>query len=143
IATSPVNNSLTIDYLLERKKIEVPDHRRVSRSFIKMEKVSLHNLKDVDATIPLNSMVCVTGVSGSGKSSLIKGVLYPTIENAIQNNLTEVSNNNIQRLSGDIKRVDKVEMVDQQPIGKSSRSNPVTYVKAYDYIRDLFTSQPM
>jgi excinuclease ABC subunit A len=143
IENSPVNNSLTIDYLLGRKKIEVPSQRRVSRSFLKMEKVNLHNLKDVDVTIPLNCIVCVTGVSGSGKSSLIKGVLYPTLENAIQNDLTEASTNFIQRLSGDIKRINKVEMIDQQPIGKSSRSNPVTYVKAYDYIRDLFTSQPM
>jgi len=143
IETSPVNNSLTIDYLLGRKKIEIPAQRRVSRSFLKMEKVNLHNLKDVDVTIPLNCIVCVTGVSGSGKSSLIKGVLYPTLENAIQNDLTEASTNFIEKLSGDIKRINKVEMIDQQPIGKSSRSNPVTYVKAYDYIRDLFTSQPM
>ena len=143
IENSPINNSLTIDYLLGRKKIEVPAQRRVSRSFLKMDKVNLHNLKDVDVTVPLNCIVCVTGVSGSGKSSLIKGVLYPTLENAIQNDLTEASTNFIQRLSGDIKRINKVEMIDQQPIGKSSRSNPVTYVKAYDYIRDLFTSQPM
>ncbi len=143
ISSSPVNNSLTIDYLLGRRKIEVPSQRRVGRSFLKMEKVSLHNLKEADVSIPLNCIVCVTGVSGSGKSSLIKGVLYPTLENAIQNELSEISTNLLQRLSGDIKRINKVEMIDQQPIGKSSRSNPVTYVKAYDYIRDLFTSQPM
>lgn len=143
IAQSPVDNSLTIDYLLGRKKIEVPAQRRVSRNFLKMEGVSLHNLSDVQVTIPLHSMVCVTGVSGSGKSSLIKGVLFPVLEHAIQNGLMEATNNHIERLSGDIKKLDRVEMIDQQPIGKSSRSNPVTYVKAYDYIRDLFTSQPM
>lgn len=143
IAQSPVDNSLTIDYLLGRKKIGVPAQRRVSRNFLKMEGVSLHNLSDVQVTIPLHSMVCVTGVSGSGKSSLIKGVLFPVLEQAIQNGLTEATNNHVERLSGDIKKLDRVEMIDQQPIGKSSRSNPVTYVKAYDYIRDLFTSQPM
>lgn len=143
IGSSVANNSLTIDYLLRRKKIEVPSIRRKGRNFLNMENVTLHNLQNVNVSIPLNGLVCVTGVSGSGKSSLIKGVLYPAMVNAVQNSLNEVSGNFIERLSGDLNRIQQVEMIDQQPIGKSSRSNPVTYVKAYDYIRDLYTSQPL
>ncbi len=143
IAQSPVHNSLTIDYLLGRKKIEVPKERRVGRNIIRMDGVYLHNLQGVNVSIPLHSMVCVTGVSGSGKSSLVKGALYPTLESALSNKSTHTSNNLVLDLYGDINTINMVEMVDQQPIGKSSRSNPITYVKAYDYIRDLFTAQPL
>lgn len=143
IAQSPVHNSLTIDYLLGRKKIEVPKERRVGRNIIRIDGVYLHNLQGVNVSIPLHSMVCVTGVSGSGKSSLIKGALYPTLESALSNRSTHTSNNLVLDFYGDINTINMVEMVDQQPIGKSSRSNPITYVKAYDYIRDLFTAQPL
>lgn len=143
IAQIPVNNSLTIDYLLGRKKIEVPKERRVGRNIIRLDGVYLHNLDGVNVSIPLHSIVCVTGVSGSGKSSLVRGALYPTLVNAIQTRSAHTSNNIVRDLYGDFHTINVVEMVDQQPIGKSSRSNPITYVKAYDYIRDLFTAQPL
>ena len=91
----------------------------------------------------MHSIVCVTGVSGSGKSSLVRGALYPTLVNALQTRSAHTSNNIVLDLYGDFHTINVVEMVDQQPIGKSSRSNPITYVKAYDYIRDLFTAQPL
>jgi excinuclease ABC subunit A len=137
------NGSLTLDYLTGRKKITVPIERRVSRNKLEMKGVNINNLHNVSVTIPLHSMVGVSGVSGSGKSSLIRDVLYPTLNNAITDSLKEASGPHILSLSGDIRKVIAVEMIDQQPIGKSSRSNPVTYVKAYDYIRDLFTAQPL
>jgi excinuclease ABC subunit A len=128
------NGSLTLDYLTGRKKITVPIERRVSRNKLEMKGVNINNLHNVSVTIPLHSMVGVSGVSGSGKSSLIKDVLYPTLNNAITDS-SKKPPSYILSLSGDIRKVIAVEMIDQQPIGKSSRSNPVTYVKAYDYIR--------
>lgn len=101
-----------------------------------------HNLKNIDVTIPLNAFTVVTGVSGSGKTSLIKGILYP----AIQREMDKYSGGKPgehKALLGDIKQIGNVEMVDQNPIGKSSRSNPVTYIKAYDAIRELFADRPL
>ena len=92
--------------------------------------------------IPLNIITCVTGVSGSGKTSLIKGVLYPALSKKIGNYVTQKTGRH-KGLDGDIGLIDTVEMIDQNPIGKSSRSNPVTYVKAYDAIRELFSNQPL
>jgi excinuclease ABC subunit A len=89
---------------------------------------------------PLNIITCVTGVSGSGKTSLVKGVLYPALQKAI-GNFTNIKTGDIDGISGDIKLVKSVEMIDQNPIGKSTRSNPVTYVKAWDHIRDLYADQ--
>jgi len=143
IATSKVKNSLTLDYLTRRKKIEVPAARRKTRHFIYMEGANMHNLRNVDVKIPLRSLVCVSGVSGSGKSTLIKSVLYPALNNAIESKSKTISTNNLALLSGDIQHLTQIELIDQQPIGKSSRSNPVTYVKAYDYIRELFTTLPL
>lgn len=143
INSSPVSDSLTLDYLTGRTRIDVPAQRRISRNKLIMDGVSIHNLHNVDVTIPLHCMVGISGVSGSGKSSLIRQVLYPVIDHAVQYQAKERSGAHIRRLYGDILTIDRVEMIDQQPIGKSSRSNPVTYVKAYDYIRDLFAAQPL
>ena len=101
----------------------------------------MNNLKGVDATIPLNVFTCVTGVSGSGKSSLIKGILYP----ALKRQLDEVADapGEFTALEGDVKAIRHIEFVDQNPIGKSTRSNPATYVKAYEAIRQLFAEQPL
>ena len=101
----------------------------------------MNNLKGIDVDFPLNCMTVVTGVSGSGKSSLVKGILYPTLKR----HLDEVCDapGEFKALEGDWKDIHHVEMVDQNPIGKSTRSNPATYIKAYDYIRQLFADQPL
>jgi excinuclease ABC subunit A len=101
----------------------------------------MNNLKGIDVSIPLNVMTVVTGVSGSGKSSLIKGTLYPALKRRL-GEVCDVPGENLG-LDGDIDAISHVEFVDQNPIGKSTRSNPATYVKAYDAIRDLFASQPL
>ena len=101
----------------------------------------MNNLKGIDVTIPLNVMTVITGVSGSGKSSLIKGILYP----AVKRLLGEACDAPGEHLGieGDLRMIEHIEFVDQNPIGKSTRSNPATYVKAYDAIRDLFAKQPL
>lgn len=134
--------TLTSDYLIGRKKIEVSDHRREVINKITIEKAEANNLKGFDVTIPLNMLVVVTGVSGSGKSTLVRDVFY----RAMLKHLGEASTKQIgshEGLTGDLNRVDQLEYVSQSPIGKSSRSNPVTYVKAYDSIRKLFTKQQL
>ncbi len=100
-----------------------------------------HNLKSIDVKFPLQAMTVVTGVSGSGKTTLVKNILYPALKK-IYGGYGEKTGK-FDRLEGDIKSISNIEMVDQNPIGKSSRSNPVTYVKAYDEIRDLFASQQL
>ena len=101
----------------------------------------MNNLKGIDVVFPLNVMTVVTGVSGSGKSSLVKGILYP----ALKRHIGEVCDapGEYGALTGDIKAIQHVEFVDQNPIGKSTRSNPATYVKAYDAIRELYADQPL
>lgn len=143
ITKATAKNSLTIDYLTGRKNIEVPKVRRKSKNKLFLEGATRFNLDDVDVTIPLKSLVCISGVSGSGKSTLVKSILYPALNTAIENKNKEISTNYLRSLSGDIAALTQIELIDQQPIGKSSRSNPVTYVKAYDHIRDLFTSLPL
>lgn len=132
--------SLTAKYLTGKEKIEVPIKPRPWSSFIEIKGARENNLKGFDVKIPLGVITCVTGVSGSGKSSLVKGILQP----ALHRELCETGSRpgNFDSLSGDIHRIKGIEIIDQNPIGKSSRSNPVTYIKAYDEIRKLFSDQP-
>ena len=132
-------NSLTAKYLTGKEVIPVPKKRRISNNKLTVKGARQNNLKNVSVNIPLNSLVCITGVSGSGKSTLIKDILYP----AIRKELGQFGDfqGNFSELSGDFKMVKAVEFIDQNPIGKSSRSNPITYVKAFDDIRDLFCRQ--
>ncbi len=129
--------SLTSDYLTGRKSISIPEVRRASSGKITMRGVRENNLKGGDVTIPLGVMSCVTGVSGSGKSSLVRGVLYPALRRAIMECGDRPGD--FDGLDGDVNMLTSIEMVDQSPIGKSSRSNPVTYIKAYDEIRKLYS----
>lgn len=134
-------DSYTVKYLLGKEKIQTPSSRRKWNMYIEIKGARMNNLKGIDVKFPLNTMTVVTGVSGSGKSSLVKGILYP----ALKRQLDEVADlpGEYSSISGDIKAVKHVELVDQNPIGKSTRSNPVTYVKAYDAIRQLFADQPL
>lgn len=134
-------NSYTVKYLLGKEKIQIPESRRKWNLGIEINGARMNNLKGINVKFPLNIMTVVTGVSGSGKSSLVKGILYP----ALKRQLDEVADlpGEYSSISGDIKMIKHVEMVDQNPIGKSTRSNPVTYVKAYDAIRQLLSEQPL
>lgn len=133
--------SLTGKYLSGKLSIEAPESVRKWTRSIRIEGARQHNLKSIDVTFPLNTLCVVSGVSGSGKTTLVKQILYP----ALQKILGEFSDKAglHKAITGDVDRLVRVEMVDQNPIGKSSRSNPVTYIKAYDEIRDLFSEQPM
>jgi excinuclease ABC subunit A len=135
-------NSLTGNYLNGTKEISVPTKRRKSNDFISIKGARHHNLKNIDVDFPLNVLTVVTGLSGSGKTTLVKGILYPAILKAIGKYSGEKTGI-FDKLEGNIKAIQHVEMVDQNPIGKSSRSNPITYIKAYDGIRDLYASHPM
>lgn len=134
-------NSLTAQYLTQKLQIPVPKSRRKSKHKITIVEGAENNLKDLTVDIPLNSFVCISGVSGSGKSTLVKQILYPALLKHMGK-----SNNKIgafERLEGDLNKIEEVEMVDQNPIGRSTRSNPATYVKAFDYIRELFARQQL
>lgn len=133
--------SHTIKYLTAAETIAVPMSRRPWNLFIEIKGCRMNNLKGLDAKIPLNVMTVVTGVSGSGKSSLIKGTLYP----ALKRRMDEVADlpGEFSSLTGDVDQIKHIEFVDQNPIGKSSRSTPATYVKAYDEIRKLFSEQQL
>ena len=133
--------SYTVKYLLHEEQIPVPQSRRPWNRHIDIKGARMNNLRGIDVQIPLNVMTVVTGVSGSGKSSLIKGILYP----ALKRHIGDVCDapGEYLGLGGDIDAVKRVEFVDQNPIGKSTRSNPATYVKAYDAIRDLYAEQPL
>lgn len=133
-------NSLTADYLSGRRRIEAPPEVRGWSNYIELKGVRANNLKGIDVKIPLGVMTCVTGVSGSGKSSLVRGVLYPALRRQLDE--SGLKPGSFEALTGDVSLLRQVEMVDQNPIGKSSRSNPVTYIKAYDEIRKLFADQP-
>lgn len=141
IAELPASCSFTADYLLNLREIPVPTVRRKWRDRISIKGAYLNNLKKVDVDIPLNALTVVTGVSGSGKTSLIKGVLYDVLEHRFNDNPEYLGN--CFAIEGDISRITNVEMVDQNPIGRSTRSNPATYMKAYDEIRQLYASQPL
>ncbi len=133
--------TLTANYLNNSFQIEVPEKRKVSKKFIEIKGAREHNLKNIDVRFPLNALTVVTGVSGSGKSTLIKDILYP----ALQKKLFNYGNKPGQftELTGEYEAIHSIEFVDQNPIGRSSRSNPVTYIKAYDDIRALFTTQKL
>lgn len=131
--------SYTADYLSGRKAITVPKARRKWSSYIEVKGARQHNLKNIDVKFPLGVMTVVTGVSGSGKSTLVREILYKSL----QRHLGEQGDapGAFHSLAGDIKRIGAVEFVDQNPIGKSTRSNPATYLKAFDEIRALFASR--
>ena len=133
--------SLTAEYLTEIMTIEIPERRRKSKNKLKLEGVRQYTLKGFDVDFPLHSLVCVTGVSGSGKSTLVRDILLPAVRKEL--GIYGDKQGEFRKLSGDFTHVKAVEFVDQNPIGKSSRSNPATYVKAYDDIRELFARQPL
>ncbi|MFI5163984.1 MAG: excinuclease ABC subunit UvrA [Bacteroidia bacterium] len=133
--------SLTLDYLTGKEKIELPKKRRKWKNFIEVIGARENNLKNINVKFPLNVFTVVTGVSGSGKTSLVKKVLHSGLKRAI-GGYTEASGS-FDTIKGDVHKISSVEIVDQNPIGKSSRSNPVTYIKAYDEIRNLFAAQPL
>ncbi|HLO56076.1 MAG TPA: excinuclease ABC subunit UvrA [Saprospiraceae bacterium] len=137
-----VPGSLTSDYMTGVKSIPIPKQKRKIQNKIKITGARQHNLKNIDVTIPLQTMSVVTGVSGSGKTSLVKHILYPALKLLI-NDPVATSPGKHEKISGDTKNFTMVEMVSQSPIGKSSRSNPVTYVKAYDDIRKLYSDQQL
>ncbi|MDD6507702.1 MAG: excinuclease ABC subunit UvrA [Prevotellaceae bacterium] len=139
--TEAYPESHTIKYLTGQEKIEVPATRRAFTHAIRLRGARMHNLKGIQVDFPLNVLTVVTGVSGSGKSTLVKGILFP----ALKRHLDEPADypGEYLALEGDWQRVKHVEMIDQNPIGKSTRSNPATYVKAYDAIRQLFAQQPL
>ena len=136
-----LEGSYTFAFLTGSEVIPLPSSRRKSSSYIEVKGARANNLKGIDVRFPLGVMTCVTGVSGSGKSSLVRDIFY----NAMKRQLDEVADRpgEFLRLEGDISMVHAIEFVDQNPIGKSTRSNPVTYVKAWDEIRKLFAAQPL
>lgn len=138
---SPVN-SLTREYLTEEKHVPTPTKRRRSSNKMQIQGARLHNLHQVDVEIPLYCMTVVTGVSGSGKTTLVRHILEPALSIAL--GITSGSTSHLLKsLSGDYKRIQGIEVIGQQALGRSSRSNPITYIKAYDAIRKLMTEQPM
>ncbi len=134
-------NSLTTQYLTGALEIAVPKIRRKPNNFIAIKGAKHHNLKDIDVNIPLQALTVITGVSGSGKTTLVKQILYPYLKNELEG--SGVKPGLFKSISGYKNKIKKIEFVDQNPIGRSSRSNPVTYIKAYDSIRDLFSMQPL
>jgi excinuclease ABC subunit A len=133
--------SHTLDFLLGEDSIPVPSVRRKTLHFLEIKGARENNLKDLDVKIPLNNLTVVTGVSGSGKSTLIRKILYPALMRLKGEFSEEVGKFN--ELTGSVDRVESIEMIDQNPIGKSSRSNPVTYIKAYDHIRQMMSDLPL
>lgn len=137
-----IKGSLTSEYIAGTRSIKYPAQKRKIQQKIILTGASQHNLKNIDVTIPLQAMTAVTGVSGSGKTSLVKHILYPALKLLI-NDPVAMAPGRHKNISGDVRNIKMVEMVSQSPIGKSSRSNPVTYVKAYDDIRKLFSDQQL
>ncbi len=136
-----VSDTLTAKYLNGKMEIKVPEKRRTSKYQVKVIGARENNLKNIDVTFPLNMLTVITGISGSGKSTLVKKILFP----AIQKKLTGFSDKlgQFTELQGNFENIKHIEFVDQNPIGRSSRSNPVTYIKAYDDIRALYASQKL
>ena len=135
------SESLTAKYLNQDLKIEVPTKRRVSRNNIEIIGAREHNLKNINVNFPLNSLSVITGVSGSGKSTLVKKILYPSMQKKLIGYGDKIGQHT--EIRGSFDSLKHVEFIDQNPIGRSSRSNPVTYIKAYDDIRALFSNQKL
>ena len=135
-------DSLTAQYLTGTRQIELPDRRRYSANKITIKGARHHNLKNIDVTIPLQSLTVVSGVSGSGKTTLIKHILHPALVRQFGEPIP-TSPGRHGSIEGDLQTIHQVELINQNPIGKSSRSNPITYVKAYDSIRNLMSKQPL
>ena len=133
--------SYTIKYLTHQEEIPYPTSHRAWNRFIEIKGARMNNLRGIDVKIPLNIFTVITGVSGSGKSSLIKGILHPAIRRRLD--LVADAPGEYAGMEGDLDAIKHIEFVDQNPIGKSTRSNPVTYTKAYDAIRQLFAEQPL
>lgn len=133
--------SHTVKYLTGKERIDIPATRRKWNMAIEIKGARMNNLRGIDVKFPMNILTVITGVSGSGKSSLLKGILYP----ALKRHLNEAADapGEYSSLEGDWKQIRHVEMIDQNPIGKSTRSNPATYLKAYDAIRQLYAEQPL
>lgn len=132
-------HSLTAEYLAGNLAIEIPEKRRKQKNAIQIQGAREHNLKNISVEIPLNGLTVLTGVSGSGKSTLIRKIVYPALSKKIGVNVGKPGDFN--ELTGDWEIIKQIEFIDQNPIGKSSRSNPVTYIKAYDEIRSLLVKQ--
>ena len=135
------SDSLTAQYLTKKMEIPIPSYRRNWKSYVEVRAAEENNLKKIDVKIPLNVMTLITGVSGSGKTTLIKGILYPALKKILGGQSGTTGKH--AGLFGDFNQVSDVEMIDQNPIGRSSRSNPVTYIKAFDDIRSLYASQKL
>lgn len=133
--------SSTGRYLSGEERIEIPEKRRQWHDSLQVRGARENNLKGIDVEFPLNVLTVVTGVSGSGKTSLVKRILYPALQKAIESYSGEQTGT-FDKLEGDFSLIHRIEMIDQNPIGRSSRSNPVTYVKAWDEIRNLFSQVP-
>ena len=140
IPEKEMERSLTLQYIFGKEKIEVPEKRKRWSSYIEVAGAYEHNLKEMDVKFPLRVFTAVTGVSGSGKSTLVRDILYPALSRRI-NQLGDKPGAH-KELRGDLDKITAVEYVDQNPIGKSTRSNPATYLKVYDEIRKLFSEQP-
>jgi excinuclease ABC subunit A len=138
---TPQTDSHTARYLSGRETIVIPKYRRQATDFIEVKGARENNLRNLDVKFPLNVMTVITGVSGSGKSTLVKKILYPAMKK-LQGGMGDFTGK-FDKLEGGLTKISQVEFVDQNPIGKSSRSNPVTYVKAYDAIRSLYSEQPL
>ncbi len=135
------SDSLTSKYLNQVLKISVPKIRNKNQSFFEVKGLRENNLKNINIKIPLNIFTVVTGVSGSGKSTLIKKIIYPAVQRKL--NIFKNKPGDFDQINGDISKIKQIEYIDQNPIGKSSRSNPVTYIKAYDEIRKVFSNQKL
>ncbi len=135
------DKSYTALYLTNRKSIEIPIRRRKWKNYIEIIGASQNNLKNISVKLPLNVLLVITGVSGSGKSTLVKDILYPAVKKQLDGYKGKAGRYGY--LSGELKNISTIEYVDQNPIGRSSRSNPVTYLKAFDDIRALFASQKL
>ena len=133
--------SLTAQYMTGKMEIPMPKHRRKSSNSIIIKGATQHNLKNITVKFPLNTITVITGVSGSGKSTLVKDILYPAMKRQLGDNVERCGS--FGALEGNLNLIQAVEFVDQNPIGKSSRSNPVTYLKAFDEIRQLFADQKL